>query len=253
MNSFSEGRVILINKPYQWTSFDAVRKIGGLIKKYKADKPIKPKQITDKPPKNLRIGHAGTLDPLATGLLIICTGKFTRQIEDYQSQEKEYTGTICLGATTASYDLENPVDQTFPTAHITEELIRETVKKLTGQFEQTPPIFSAVKVNGKRAYDLARAGKTPEIKAKTITVSEFEISNIQMPTIDFRIVCSKGTYIRSLARDLGLALKSGAHLTALCRTRIGGFKLSEAQEFAQFEKELASAFASKEGEILPDK
>ena len=230
---------MLINKPYRWTSFDAVNKIKWAIKKkysadlHQADQPEENNKLQTTNYK-LKIGHAGTLDPLATGLLIICTGKETKNIERYQAREKEYTGTFFLGATTPCYDLEKPVDKTFPTAHITQEMILATAKKFTGTQLQTPPIFSAVKVKGKRAYDIARAGKTAEIAAKEITISEFEITRIAMPEVDFRIVCSKGTYIRALARDFGEALGSGAYLAALCRTRIGEFKLDDAMTLEEF-------------------
>jgi len=206
-----EGDVLVFDKPYQCTSFDLVSK----VKKY-----IRPKKI--------KVGHAGTLDPLATGVMIICVGSFTKKIEQFQNQEKEYIGTFMLGATTLSFDLEKPIDETFPTEHITAEKIYETAKSFVGVQEQVPPHFSAVKVDGKRAYLLARQGVEPEIKPKTITISEFEITRIALPEIDFRIVCSKGTYIRSMARDFGQRLESGAHLTALRRTRIGEFRVEEA-------------------------
>lgn len=231
--SYLDGQVLLINKPYKWTSFDVVNKLKWLIRKQlKSQQPITGNQ-------QLKVGHAGTLDPLATGLLIICTGKFTKRIEEFQAQEKEYTGTFCLGATTPCFDLEQAIDKHYPTNHITPEAIYGAAKQFMGIIQQVPPIFSAVKVNGNRAYDLARKGKTPEMQAKTITISIFEVTNINMPFIDFRIVCSKGTYIRSLARDFGLALNSGAHLTALCRTRIGSFHIDKAQEIQQFELELS--------------
>jgi tRNA pseudouridine55 synthase len=214
---FEEGAVLLIDKPYRWTSFDVVGKVRGALRK-KLGK------------KNIKVGHAGTLDPLATGLLILCTGKFTKKIDEYQAQEKEYTGTFFVGATTPCYDLEKPVDKHFPTDHITEEMIYTAAKKFTGTIEQVPPLFSAVWVDGKRAYELAREGKEAEVKAKTVTISEFEITGIQLPEVHFRVVCSKGTYIRSLARDFGAELGSGGHLTALCRTRIGSFRLDEAQQ-----------------------
>ena len=186
----------------------------------------------------LKIGHAGTLDPLATGLLIVCTGKETRNIESYQAQEKEYTGTFYIGATTPCYDLEKEIDAHYPTDHITDELIRETTKQFTGAIQQTPPLYSAIKIDGKRAYDIARAGKTAEIKPKEVTISEFTITRIALPEVDFKVVCSKGTYIRSLARDFGEALKSGAHLTALCRTRIGQYRLEDALSLEEFEKSI---------------
>lgn len=228
MKDFRIGEVLLINKPLTWTSFQLVNKMKWLIKHHPSllleGKKIQPK-----------IGHAGTLDPLATGLLIVCTGKQTKNIESYQAQEKEYTGTFYIGATTPCYDMEKPIDRHYPTEHITDELIQETTKQFTGTILQTPPLFSAIKINGKRAYDIARAGETAEIKSKEITISVFEITRIAIPEVDFRVVCSKGTYIRSLARDFGEALKSGAHLTALCRTRIGEYKLSEAMGIEEFE------------------
>lgn len=230
--SYLEGQVILINKPYKWTSFDVVKKVQWLIRKQLINSPT-----TDS--RKLKVGHAGTLDPLATGLLILCTGKFTKRIEAFQAQEKEYTGTFCLGATTPCFDLEKPVDFNYPTEHISPEAILNCTKQFIGTIEQAPPIFSAVKINGDRAYKLARKGETPEMKLKTISISAFEITNINMPSVNFRVVCSKGTYIRALARDFGLALNSGAHLTALCRTRIGAFRLDEAMEIPQFENRLA--------------
>jgi tRNA pseudouridine55 synthase len=199
---------------------------------------ILPNRATKNRTPKLKIGHAGTLDPLATGLLIICTGKQTKNIEQYQAQEKEYTGTFYFGATTPCFDLEKEVDFRFPTEHITEEMIEATAKTFVGIQEQVPPIYSAIKIEGKRAYDIARAGKTAEIKPKTIEIKTFEITRIALPEVDFRIVCSKGTYIRSLARDFGLAMNSGAHLTALCRTRIGEFNLENAFTIAKFEASL---------------
>jgi len=210
LTPYEEGQILLIDKPYGWTSFQAVNKLKWKIRHlHKLAK--------------LKIGHAGTLDPLATGLLIVCTGKFTKRIEEFQAQEKEYTGTFVLGATTPCYDMEKPVDKEFPTDHITEEDILETAKTFVGEQMQVPPIFSAVKIAGKRAYDYARQAQDVEIKAKPILIKEFEITRIAMPEVDFRIVCSKGTYIRSIARDFGEKLQSGAYLSALRRTRIGGF------------------------------
>ncbi|MCE9540205.1 MAG: tRNA pseudouridine(55) synthase TruB [Bacteroidetes bacterium] len=228
---FRVGEVLLIHKPYTWTSFQVVNKMKYLIKHH-------PSLMLDNKRVESKIGHAGTLDPLATGLLIVCTGKQTKNIEQYQAQEKEYTGTFYLGATTPCYDKEKEIDAYFPTKHITEELIYTATKQFIGKIQQTPPIFSAIKIGGKRAYDIAREGKTAEIKPKEITITEFEITRISMPEVDFRVVCSKGTYIRSLAYDYGLALNSGAHLTALCRTRIGSYKLEDALTLAAFEKEL---------------
>ena len=231
MADFRTGEVLLIHKPLTWTSFQVVNKMKWLIKNH-------PSLLLDGKRVQPKIGHAGTLDPLATGLLIVCTGKQTKNIESYQAQEKEYTGTFYIGATTPCYDLEKEIDATYPTGHITEELIQETTKQFTGKIQQTPPLYSAIKIGGKRAYDIARAGETAEIKPKEIEITVFEITRIALPEVDFRVVCSKGTYIRSLARDFGLALNSGAHLTVLCRTRIGDYKLTEAMRIEEFEKSL---------------
>ena len=210
--SFLEGKVLLIDKPLHWTSFQAVNKIRWHIKQcFKI--------------KKIKVGHAGTLDPLATGLLIICCGKETKNINTYQGQIKEYTGTFTIGATTPSYDLETQVDKTYPIDHISETLVKETTHQFIGTIQQKPPIFSAIKKDGKRLYELARKGETTEIKSREVTISEFEITNINFPKVDFRVVCSKGTYIRSLAYDFGLALNSGAHLSALRRTKIGNFSV----------------------------
>ncbi len=207
---FLNGQVILIDKPLRWSSFQVVNKLRGAIKKrFKI--------------KKIKVGHAGTLDPLATGLLIICTGKYTKRIDQFQAEKKEYTGTIKLGETTPSYDLETEVDQTYPTDHITGELIRETAKQFTGDIVQLPPIFSAVQKDGVRLYELARKGESVKVKPRNIRIYEFEISRIEIPEIDFKIVCSKGTYIRSLANDFGKALNSGAHLSSLRRTKSGDF------------------------------
>ena len=205
------GQVLLIDKPLTWSSFQAVNKLKYILKR-KYDLP-----------KKFKIGHAGTLDPLATGLLIICTGKFTKKITEIQAQAKEYTGTITVGATTPSYDLETEVDATFPTEHISEALILETTKQFLGEIDQKPPVFSAIKKDGKRLYEHARAGEEVEIASRKTTIHEFEITRIALPEIDFRVKCSKGTYIRSLAFDFGIALNSGAHLTALRRTKIGDY------------------------------
>ncbi len=213
--NFQEGEYLLINKPYEWTSFDVVKKLKYSLR-------IK------------KIGHAGTLDPLATGLLILCTGKMTKQIDSYQAQEKEYTGELVLGATTPSVDLETEINATFDISHITEELLFEKVKQFTGDIEQVPPMFSAIKINGERVYKKARKGEEVIIKARKITVSVFEFTKINFPKVEFRIVCSKGTYIRSLVRDLGQALDSGAYMSALTRTRIGEFKLEDAYDVNDF-------------------
>lgn len=208
---FLEGQILLIDKPLTWSSFQAVNKLKYILKR-KYDLP-----------KKFKIGHAGTLDPLATGLLIICTGKFTKRITEIQAQAKEYTGTITVGATTPSYDLETEVDATFPTEHISEVLILETTKQFLGEIDQKPPVFSAIKKDGKRLYEHARAGEEVEIVSRKTTIHEFEITRIALPEIDFRVKCSKGTYIRSLAFDFGIALNSGAYLSALRRTKIGDY------------------------------
>lgn len=207
---FQDGQVLQIDKPLNWTSFQAVNKLKWALKSKLGLKKIK-------------IGHAGTLDPLATGLLLVCTGKFTKRIAELQGQEKEYTGTITVGATTPSYDLETEINETFPTEHITEELIHETVKQFLGEIDQRPPIFSALKKDGIRLYEHARNGEEVEIPTRKTVIHEFEITRIALPEIDFRVVCSKGTYIRSLAFDFGKALRSGGHLTALRRTKIGNY------------------------------
>ena len=209
MNNFEEGRVLLINKPLRWTSFDAVRKIRNLIR-------IK------------KVGHAGTLDPLATGLLIICTGKFTKKINEYMAREKEYTGSFTLGATTPTYDLESEPVNFKPFEHITSLLIKDAAARLTGEIMQVPPAHSAIKIDGKRVYELARQGKEVKIDPRKVTIKEFEITAVELPLVHFRVVCSTGTYIRSLANDFGEGLGCGAHLSSLCRTRIGEFKLEEA-------------------------
>ena len=221
LNINLEGDVLVFDKPYQCTSFDLVSK----VKKYIRHSRDVARNV---PTTKIKIGHAGTLDPLATGVMIICVGSFTKKIEQFQNQEKEYTGTLMLGATTPSFDLEKPVDETFPVEHITVDKIYEIAKSFVGEQEQVPPHFSAVKVDGKRAYLLARQGIEPEIKPKKITISTFEITRIALPEVDFSIVCSKGTYIRSIARDFGQKLGSGAHLTALRRTRIGEFRVEDA-------------------------
>ena len=222
LDDFKEGQVFLIDKPLTWTSFNAVSKIKWLIKKeYKI--------------KKIKVGHAGTLDPLASGLLIICTGKFTKRIEEFQAQVKEYTGTFTLGATTPSYDLETEIDSTFPIDHITRDSIENTAKSFIGEQDQFPPMFSAIKKEGKRLYDLAREGKTVEIDSRKVTISEFEITRVELPEIDFRVVVSKGTYIRSLAFDFGKKLNSGAHLSTLRRTKIGDFNVNNAISPEEFE------------------
>ena len=230
---YLNGQVLLIDKPLKWSSFQAVNKLKyALINKLKL-------------PKKFKIGHAGTLDPLATGLLIVCTGKFTKSISEIQGQAKEYTGTFHVGATTPSYDLETEIDTVFTTEHITEELIHETVKQFIGEIDQKPPVFSAIKKDGKRLYEHARAGEEVEIASRKTTIHEFEITRIAIPEIDFRVVCSKGTYIRSLAFDFGLALHSGGHLTALRRTKIGAYDVTNAIDVTLFEDSIVPNAASE--------
>lgn len=226
-DEFLEGRLLLIDKPLGWTSFQAVNAIKWTLKqKFNL--------------KKIKIGHAGTLDPLATGLLLICTGKFTKRIEELQGQEKEYTGTITLGATTPSYDLETAVDKTFHTEHITKELILSTALNFIGEQQQIPPVFSALKKDGKRLYEYARDGETVEIKPRIITISSFEITSVNLPKIDFRLVCSKGTYVRSLAHDFGKVLQSGAHLSNLRRTKIGEHNVNNAVAPEHFRENMLS-------------
>ena len=222
-NPYQLGKILLIDKPLTWSSFQAVNKIKYVLKrKYNL-------------PKSFKIGHAGTLDPLATGLLIICTGKFTKKIPELQGMTKEYTGTFYIGATTPSYDLETEVDNTYPTEHLTEELIYNATKQFIGEVEQKPPIFSAIKKDGKRLYEHARKGEEVEITARKVVIHEFEITKIALPEINFRVVCSKGTYIRSLAYDFGLTLNSGAYLSVLRRTKIGEFSVENAVKIDTFE------------------
>ena len=223
---YLDGQILLIDKPLTWSSFQAVNKLKYILKrKYNL-------------PKKFKIGHAGTLDPLATGLLIVCTGKFTKRITDIQAQAKEYTGTITVGATSPSYDLETEVDATFPTEHITSKLIQETAKQFLGEIDQKPPVFSAIKKDGKRLYEHARAGEEVEIAFRKTTIHEFEITRIALPEIDFRVKCSKGTYIRSLAFDFGKALNSGAYLSVLRRTKIGDFSVENGIMPEEFEQQL---------------
>jgi len=224
---FLEGQLLLIDKPLGWSSFQAVNAIKwGIRKKFEL--------------KKIKVGHAGTLDPLATGLLLICTGKFTKRISELQGQEKEYTGTITLGATTPSYDLETEVNETFPIAHITEKLIQETTAQFMGEIAQVPPIFSALKKDGKRLYEYAREGKEVSIQKRHITITAFDITAIDGAQISFRVVCSKGTYIRSLAHDFGKALNSGAYLSELRRTKIGDYNVNKATTTADFNTMLVS-------------
>lgn len=221
MNSFEQGKVLLINKPLQWTSFDAVRKIRNLIR-------IK------------KVGHAGTLDPLATGLLIICTGKFTKKINEYMAQEKEYTGSFTLGAVTPTYDLESEPVNFKPYDHISNETILAATKQFTGEILQVPPAHSAIKVDGKRVYELARKGQEVKLEPRRIVIKAFEITKIELPLVYFKVICSTGTYIRSLANDFGEALGCGAYLSSLCRTRIGEFKVEDALSIQEFEESIKS-------------
>jgi len=229
MLNITEGEILLVNKPYRWTSFDVIGSLRGLMKHLLGGKKIK-------------VGHAGTLDPLATGLLIICTGKATKRIEEFKDFDKEYTGTFVLGATTPSYDMEKEVNETFPTGHITPEMIQEAAQSLSGDIMQIPPMFSAIKVDGKRAYESARKDKDLGLAARPVSVPVFEITRIEMPEVDFRIVCSKGTYIRALARDFGQALQSGAYMSALCRTRVGPHLLSNAHEVEELKTILRAEY-----------
>ena len=227
VEDYKEGQLILIDKPLGWTSFQVVNKVRWLIKQQFGIKKIK-------------VGHAGTLDPLATGLLILCVGKFTKKIDTYQAQEKEYTGTITLGATTLSYDLETEINERFDYSSITSEEINQATLQFMGEIQQQPPIFSALKKDGKRLYEFARAGEEVEIPKRTVHISVFEITKIELPNVDFRIVCSKGTYIRSLAHDFGKALKNGGHLSALRRTKIGQYSVDDGVSIEAFEERLAS-------------
>ncbi|WP_103069355.1 tRNA pseudouridine(55) synthase TruB [Aquimarina sediminis] len=224
---YKDGQILLIDKSLQWTSFQVVNKLRWLIRKNFNIKKIK-------------VGHAGTLDPLASGLLIICTGKFTKRIQEFQGQIKEYTGTLKLGATTPSYDLETEIDQTFSIGHISEEMIKNATIDFIGEIEQYPPVFSALKKDGKRLYEYAREGEAVEIRPRKISITEFEITRIDLPEVDFRVVCGKGTYIRSLAHDFGKKLDSGAHLTGLRRTKIGAFSVEDAISVDAFESQLQS-------------
>lgn len=227
--NFTQGEVLLLNKPYKWTSFDVVGKLRNSFK-----------------PLKLKVGHAGTLDPLATGLLIICTGKLTKQIDTFQAEEKEYTGTITLGCTTPSYDLETEPNEFFDISGITEQQIIDNTKIFLGEIDQFPPIHSAIKKDGERLYLKARRGEEVETKARKVTISEFEITRVELPEVDFRVVCSKGTYIRSLAHDFGKSLNAGAHLSRLRRTRSGNFRIEDAFEIMELVNHI------KEIKSLPD-
>ncbi len=233
IEDFQSGIVIAINKPYQWTSFDVVRKIKNLISK-------KLRQELNIRTKNFKVGHAGTLDPLAEGLVLICTGKATKSINELMIAEKEYVATIEIGKTTPSFDLESEYDRFFPIEHIDEKLVKEVLSEFVGEQDQIPPVFSAKNINGKRAYEYARKGEEIEMKSNRVTISEIELLDYDLPNITFRVVCSKGTYIRSLARDIGEKLNSGAHLTKLIRTRIGDYHLDSSITLQEFEEKLVT-------------
>jgi tRNA pseudouridine55 synthase len=220
INIYEEGQVLLIDKPYEWTSFDVIRKVRSLVKIRK-------------------VGHAGTLDPLATGLLIVCTGRFTKRINEYMAQEKEYTGTIRLGATTPTFDAESEPQNEKDTSQITGEQITDATKAFTGEIMQVPPMHSAIKKDGKRVYELARRGETIELAPRKLFIKEFVITAVEMPVVHFRVACSTGTYIRSLANDFGAALGCGGYLSSLCRTRIGSYHLVAARSIAQLEEEIS--------------
>ncbi|RLD58585.1 MAG: tRNA pseudouridine(55) synthase TruB [Bacteroidetes bacterium] len=219
--NFQTGEVILINKPLGWTSFDVVNKIRYLLRSYTGIRKIK-------------VGHAGTLDPLASGLLILCTGKFTKKIEEFQGLEKEYTGTFHIGATTPSYDRETEIDQNYETGHVDEKTLINATRQFIGNIDQVPPLFSALKIKGKRAYELARGKEDVKLSARKVTINAFELTHIDIPKVAFRISCGKGTYIRSIAHDFGQAINSGAHLSSLIRTKIGSFNLEDSLTIEQF-------------------
>lgn len=231
--NFIDGEILYLNKPIKWTSFNLVSKI-----RWRIQKSLKIKK--------LKVGHAGTLDPLATGVMIICTGKKTKLIESFQYQTKEYIATIQLGATTPSFDLELPVDATYPTDHITRELVNDIIPKFIGEIWQTPPVYSAVKVDGKRAYDYARDGQEVELQPKLLVIDEIEILDFNLPVLKIRVVCSKGTYIRALARDIGIALGSGGYLIGLERTRIGSVTLKDCWEIDSLIEHLEKVLSQKE-------
>ncbi|HJV78920.1 MAG TPA: tRNA pseudouridine(55) synthase TruB [Paludibacter sp.] len=241
--NFVEGEVLYVAKPLNWTSFNLVSKL-----RWKLQKTLKMKK--------LKVGHAGTLDPLATGVMIICTGKSTKLIESFQYQTKEYIATLELGATTPSFDLELPVDGTYPTEHITRQLVDEVIPRFLGEIWQVPPAYSAVKVDGKRAYDYARDGQEVELKPKLLVIDEIEVLDFTLPVLKLRVVCSKGTYIRALARDIGLALGSGAHLIALERTRIGNVRLEDCWQIDDLvlhvEKEILNNLNSNQSTMIND-
>lgn len=221
--NFIDGEILYIDKPLRWTSFDAVKRLRGELTRRTGIRKIK-------------VGHAGTLDPLATGVMLVCTGKATKRIEELQSGVKEYIATIAVGATTPSFDLETKINATYPTAHITRNLVVDTLKQFVGTIEQVPPSFSACKVDGQRAYNAARKGREVTLKPKTLAIDEIELLDFKPEEIKIRVVCSKGTYIRALARDIGQALNSGAHLSALKRTRVGNVKIDDCLSMEQAEE-----------------
>ncbi len=229
--NFKEGEILYFDKPLTWTSFDLVNRIRNIITRATGEK--------------IKVGHAGTLDPLATGIMILATGKATKQIERLQNGVKEYVATLKIGATTPSFDMEHPEDAAYSTEHITEELVRRTVECFKGEIMQVPPVYSAVKINGKRAFDYARNGNDVELKAKPLVIDEIEILDYNLPRLVIRVVCSKGTYIRALARDIGKALQSGAYLTALRRTRIGDITENDCQTIEEFGQRLADMQTDK--------
>ena len=232
IQDFADGQLLLINKPYKWTSFDVVGKLRNAFK-----------------PLKLKVGHAGTLDPLATGLLIVCTGKMTKQIDTFQAEEKEYTGTMVLGAITPTYDLESEPEAKFETSRLTDEQIKAACAQFTGNIQQYPPAHSAIKIDGERLYEKARRGEEVELKLRNVTISAFEITRIDLPEVDFRVVCSKGTYIRSLVNDFGKALNNGAYMSALRRTRSGNYRIEDAHEIMELVTDIRKL---KESE-LPDR
>lgn len=230
--AFAEGRILYLNKPLHWTSFDVVNRVRGVLCRALGT-------------KKLKVGHAGTLDPLATGVMVLCTGKATKQIDRLQAGVKEYVATLELGATTPSFDLEHPVDAHYPTEHITRALVDEVLQQFRGEIWQVPPVYSAVKIDGKRAYDYARKAQEVEIQPKLLVIDELEVLHFALPVLTIRVVCSKGTYIRALARDIGRALHSGAHLTALQRTRVGDVSLVDCREIDELVAEITAMTSEK--------
>lgn len=230
--AFAEGRILYLNKPLHWTSFDVVNRVRGVLCRALGT-------------KKLKVGHAGTLDPLATGVMVLCTGKATKQIDRLQAGVKEYVATLELGATTPSFDLEHPVDAHYPTEHITRALVDEVLQQFRGEIWQVPPVYSAVKIDGKRAYDYARKAQEVEIQPKLLVIDELEVLHFALPVLTIRVVCSKGTYIRALARDIGRALHSGAHLTVLQRTRVGDVSLADCREIDEVVADITAMTSEK--------